>query len=492
MPELDEQLRRLVDGSAPSVTLQEIRLRTAADVVPTARGGIAARHARSRRVWFAAAAVLAAAVLAAGTLVVLRADRSPVTRASTPTSKVQAPHWQLIASLSSAQFQLASGNPGAVSDINCGGSTCFLSTFYGVGGDTALTGSTYVSHDDGRTWAPTTLPAGVATATAESCVDSSWCAAGGGLLNPATGDPAAKKEMRDPELLVTTDGGATWTMHAVPIAPDVQQLPAYGSLPAETTLWPGEIDAVDCTAVNVCDVVGHVLNSDGSGGGMTPDTLVFLRTTDGGVTWVQTDLPERSSEAGYEEQVPDGNGASLACPTPTSCVVVSQLAGFNASEAVVDAWRTSDGGRSWQESEITAAAHGIAPGLSCPDADNCWVPTGSALLHSTDGGATWSMVATPPLPTFDGLPGDAWRTVSCSSAESCVLGGPQIEATSDGGKTWAPVTEPASVGTIQSLACEPHGACIALANPSPPPGVTHIVTPNGSSLVLTSDPPDAQ
>jgi len=481
MPELAEQLRELIDGSAPPVTLDEIERRPVGDPetghrVVAGCGGMPSRHSV-----LVAAAALLLAVVGVGTGIAVSSPGSPTRHAVAPTNRTPVSRWQLTASLSSTQFQLGSGNPGSVSDINCGGgSTCFLSTFYGVGGNTGLTGSTYVSHDGGATWSAVTLPPGVAAATPVSCVSATWCAAGGGLLDPSTGGPAAKKEMRDPELLVTTDGGATWTMHALPISPDVEQLPAYGSLPAETTYWPGIVDAVDCTAVGVCNVMAHVLNSTNVNGGLIPDNLIFLRTTDDGSVWAQTVLPERSSEAGYEEQVPNGNGAALACPTASSCVAISELAAFGPG--VVDAWRTSDSGRTWQETQITGA-QSIFPGLSCPDAENCWASTGGPLIHSTDGGATWSLVPAPAGVSVNGVV-TGWDSMSCTSADSCVLGGQGMEATTDGGKSWVPVTLPAGVGAVQSIACEVHGSCIALANPVLPAGQRFL--PNGSSLVLTN------
>jgi photosystem II stability/assembly factor-like uncharacterized protein len=482
MLELAEMLRDLIDGSAPPVTVEEIHRRVVADPRSAEDTVDVTGRMRPRRAVLAAAALLLV-VATIGTWVAVEPTGSPPKRAIAPAGTPPTPRWQLTASLSGAQFQLGSGNPGSVSAINCGGgSTCFLSTFYGVGGNTALTGSTYVSHDGGHAWSAVTLPPGVATETSVSCVSATWCAAGGGRLDPATGDPAAKKEMRDPELLVTTDGGVTWSMHALPIAPDVQQLPAYGSLPAETTYWPGIVDSVDCTAIDVCNVVAHVTNSTGVNGGLIPDNLIFLRSTNGGSVWAQTVLPERSSEAGYEVQVPNGNGAALAC-TGASCVVVSELGGLVASQGVVDAWRTSDRGRSWQETQI-AGAEGIYPGLSCPDASNCWVASGGPVLHSTDGGATWSLVRTPAVPPVNGLPGPAWQSIGCTSAKTCFIGGDGIMATTDGGETWSRATVPQGVGVVQSIACEVVGSCIALANPVPPTRQTF--SPNGSSLVLTN------
>jgi hypothetical protein len=482
MLELAEQLRDLVDSAAPAVTLDELRDREPNDIVRSpARAGVPARR---RSIRLVAAALVVLGVVVGGAVTAMTKTRTGTLHSLHHGFRSHAISWQLTASLSGTQYQLGSGNPGSISQVNCGGgTTCFLSTFYGVGGDSALSGSTYVSHDSGVTWQPVTLPAGVAIATPVSCVSATWCAAGGGLLDPTTGDPAAKKEMRDPELLVTTNGGATWTMRAVPVPPDVQQLPAYGSLPAETTYWPAIVDAVDCTAVNVCNMVAHVLNDGAQTSGLIPDTLVFLRTTDGGTTWSQTDLPERPSEAGYETRVSDGNQQSLACPSASTCVDVSTLGGFTGG--VVDAWRSTDGGASWQETQVPGIDSAL-PGLSCPDQNDCWMSIGTTALRSTDGGVTWSSVQLPSETDEEGLFGPEWQSISCISASTCVIGGPTIETTSDGGVSWVPATLPPGVGAVQSVSCHAAGSCIALATPTEPPG-SHFL-PNGSSLVLTSRP----
>ena len=202
MPDLADQIRQLIDESAPPVTFVEIG---------EARSGmgsttVAAEQQRfggaprGRFVKAALVAALVAAVVGAGTwIVVSGGDRSTKTTVVPPTQG-PAKTWQLTAELSGPQFQLATGNPNAVVGVDCsGGTTCFLSTGYGLGGAAAsVPGSTFVSHDSGHTWQATALPAGVATTTLASCVSSTWCAAGGGLLDPATGDPAAGKEMRIP------------------------------------------------------------------------------------------------------------------------------------------------------------------------------------------------------------------------------------------------------------------------------------------------------
>jgi hypothetical protein len=488
MPELSEQIRQLIDRSAPPVTIDEVDDRRA-EIRRDLLGEVDYRSARQRERTlvrpFAVAAVIVALV-ALGTFVAVANVGGGHRPISAKTHNPKVAKWQLAADLSSSSYELATGNPGGgVSEVECGGTTCFLSTYYGVGGNTSLTGATYVSHDAGHTWEPSILPLGVATATSVSCVSSSWCAAGGGLLDPSTGDPAAKKEMRDPELLTTADAGATWTMHAVPIPPDVQQLPAYGSLPAETTYWPGIVDAVDCTAPGVCNVMAHVLNNNNQTAGLIPDTVMFLRTTDGGVTWSSSILPETAAESGFEEQVPNGNEAAIACPTNSECVAVTALSGFNPSQGFVDVWRTTDAGRTWQETQIPGL-HQVFPGISCPDANECWVPTGSGALRSVDGGSTWTSVTTPTVPTREGILSNGWQSISCSSATDCVLAGPGMVATVDGGTTWAPVTLPSQVGNVPSVSCEPQGSCIAFAQPVPSPGQAFV--PNGGSMILTNGP----
>jgi hypothetical protein len=486
MSELAEQIQQLIDGSAPTVTIGEVEAKRA----ELSRSVKAEGHVRVGGAWRRpalrplATAGIIIALVATGTSVVLANDNGVHRSKSAQTHQQQSARWQLAAELSSASYQLATGNPGGgVSEVGCGGSTCFLSTYYGVGGNTSLTGATYVSHDAGHTWIPSILPAGVAMATSVSCVSSTSCAAGGGLLDPASGDPAAKKEMRDPELLTTNDAGATWTMHEVPIPPDVQQLPAYGSLPAETTYWPAVVDAVSCTAPDVCNVMAHALNDNDQTAGIIPDSVLFLRTTDGGITWSSTTLPETTGESGFEEQVPNGNGAALACPSETQCVAVSVLAGFISNQGFVDVWRTTNAGVSWQETQIPDV-HQVFPGITCPGTSECWIPTGSGVLRSVDGGSSWTAITTPSVPTQEGPPSDAWQSVGCTSVTDCVLGGPGMIATSNGGASWKSVTLSGSVGNVPSVSCELHGSCIAFAQSVPSPGQAFV--PNGGSMILTN------
>ena len=504
MSDLAEQIRDLIEGSAAPVTLAEletVRTTTTGAGVARATRARAARVRGSHHVgpprrltWLGVAAALVALSAGSG-LYAAAQHRGPATTISAPPSAV-VPRWQLTASLAGAQYSVGSGNPSGVAGVDCnGGQTCFLSTEYGNGGAAANNGSTYVSHDGGHTWQPTVLPTDVATTTLVSCVSTTWCAAGGGLADPSTGDPAAGKVMRDPELLMTTDAGATWTMRAVPFAPDVEQLPAFNGLPAETTYWPATVDAVSCTAPGVCDVVGHVLDS-AQANGLIPDRLVFASTADGGVTWKTATLPELSDENGFEAGYGVSVAPDLSCSAPSACIVVASLRGFNPAQGVVDAWSTSDTGTTWSETRF-AGMNAISSNLSCPSASDCWFgpssysttyPSG-ALLHTTDGGRVWSVVPLPdtvPLGPESDAPAVApsWPAFGCTSDADCVIAGRGMMATSDAGATWHAVPLPPQVGAVQSISCgSSRGAiCVAAANPST---IDPRFMPNGGSLIIT-------
>lgn len=479
MNDLSEQLQQLIDESAAPVTVTElaalIDARSAADpAVPRSIEGGRTRgltHKRGVQAGFAVA--LCVVIIGAFVLV---SPPAKVRTAGAPKSKLPtaAPHWRLTAALSGPQFVLATGNPEAVVGVVCSHlPTCLLSTGYGSGGAAANIGSTYVSSDGGHSWVPSTLPTNVTTTTLASCVSTNWCAAGGGLLDYATGDPAAKKPSRDPVLLISTDAGHTWTTKTVPIPVNVEQLPAYGDLPAETTYWPGVIDAVSCSSPGVCNVVGSTGVNSPSGGGA--DEVVFLSTSDGGDHWKTTVLPERTSERSLQLIEFGGASVSMSCATKDNCVTVASFYSLIPNGGDVDAWVTSDGGRSWAEHQIQGITQ-MTTSISCPDVKVCWAgPASGGAARSTDGGVTWSLVP---------LPAPSSATISCVSATTCYVGGNGIEETADGGTSWQPVTLPPQVGSVAAVSCEPMASCAAIANPV-------IVGPDfiqGGSVVLTNAP----
>jgi hypothetical protein len=494
MSDLAERIARLIDESAPPVTIEEIaRRRTTAAILQAPTNsrqrieGSGQRHSsvgrRTRFAW--AAATVVAVVVIAVSLASLGGSKSQTAGGGRSGSAVMpAPRWRLAAALSGPRYQLSTNNPGDVQAVSCSQEpTCFLSTAYGPGygkgGEEGDGGPTSVSHDGGLTWQATTLPTNVNIQTQVSCVSTEWCAAGAGLLDAATGDPAAEKPSKDPELVYTRNAGSSWTMRSVPIPVDVQQLPAYQSLPAETTYWPGEVDAVSCSAPGVCNVLGQTMTNAPAGG--IGDEFVFLHTSDGGATWQSSILPEQTSELSYQASPWSG---SLACPTADNCVAMGSLYPvFGIDSQGADTWRTENDGRTWIEYRTPGYRLGQTTDISCPNVDHCWAGPAEGtqsdtqvLLHSTNGGARWS-----PVP----LPGHwtDWASASCVSDGVCFVAGIGIEQSTNGGATWERVPLPPRVGGVLQISCNAEEACVALANPLSTGAIS-----NFGSLILTDAP----
>lgn len=402
--------------------------------------------------------------------------------------------WRLTASLSGPQYQVSTNNPDGVIGVGCSGTpTCFLSTGYGpgygTGGLEGVGGPTYVSHDNGLSWQPTILPPDVNINTQVACVNSNWCAAGAGLLDHKTGDPEAKKPSKDPEFAFTTNGGGSWTVTAVPIPVFVDQIPANGDLAAETTYWPGEVDALSCSAPGSCSVIGQTMTSAPNGG--IGDEFVFFHTSDAGSTWSSSVLPELPTELSYQA---NPWSASISCTDTDDCVVIGTLYPFPGLQVGdVNTWRTTDGGNYWAETQVSGVSGTLpARSIGCLSDDNCWAgptqgsgrPSG-ALLHSVDGGTHWSLVALPDADPVGSAFASTWSSASCVSDTACFIGGSTgIDETTDGGTRWQPVALPPSVGTVLQISCNASDTCVALANPVPS-GNGSLISDGLGSLILT-------
>lgn len=426
---------------------------------------------------------LAVIALAVSIAVVSLGGNGPVQHKPVQTAPHSRVHWQLAAALTGTQFQIATGNPDAVVGVTCSkGSTCLLSTGYGL--DFGGGGSMFVSHDGGHTWGPSSLPANVAVTALASCPSDRWCAAGGGLLDPRTGDPAAKKPMRDPELLVSTDGGSTWTERAAPLPVEVQQLPAYNGLPAETTFWPGEIDSIACFSEDVCDILGQAQINEPDG--PNADELLFLSTTDGGAHWTSQALPPIPAVQTYQLVEYPGSNETMSCSAALDCTIVATP----YSPRGMATWRTRDGGKTWQQSGLISGNQGT-PSLSCPTVSTCLLAgaslgsSGAGLLKSGDGGLSWSLVHVTSFPVPPHGEFLSNLTVSCQSETACfVSGGSGLTATTDGGSTWQDVSLPDNVGAVLQVSCVTGGSCAAVANPAQGAVPNQY---NGGSMILTND-----
>jgi photosystem II stability/assembly factor-like uncharacterized protein len=186
---------------------------------------------------------------------------------------------------------------------------------------------------------------------------------------------------------------------------------------------------------------------------------------------------------------PEGpHSGSIACPSSTSCYVVSGISEIDPDVAPVPGTVlnvSEDSGKSWAEYRMPPGL-GLTSPLACPTADDqdCVAGgtdrAGPALLSTSDGGAHWSARS---LPAKDGSPTE----LSCVSMTSCValfrlpvnplsfgervnasnvidVGGTleaQIASTTDGGGTWRLAHLP-TADVPQSVSCA-RGRCVVIA-----------------------------
>ena len=379
-------------------------------------------------------------------LVVFSTLTAPATRPSTLTPNSPSrwvllgdvsPSWQ---ALSGTAYQPQFGLPGV--GFSCPSTTtCYAVNFENPGPNGSS--EVVVTTDGGDTWSPSTLPVTLTGPgpAALSCSDATTCALLG--VNSAG----------SPIFLETTDTGATWQQEAGP-----------------SGLGASVGTRLVCSSATTC------LGVTGGGGPTTATSSLvtanaqspFAFTThNAGVTWTTSSLP-----SGF---VP----GDLQCSSPEDCVasgggvpgIASQGTGFTY---------TSNGGVTWTATNAPSSSTFVGQRrLSCSSSSTCLSDVDgpgagtSPLLSSSDAGATWT------TQSETGLPQGFVTTLSCTTGTMCWAGGvensnPEVSAvslgapgfvasTSDGGATWQSSSLPTGVGAVMELSCPSSTACFALA-----------------------------
>jgi len=221
---------------------------------------------------------------------------------------------------------------------------------------------------------------------------------------------------------VTTDGGITWTARVV----------------------PGK-DSAEFRDVHAIDARRAWLMSSGPGA-----KSGIFQTTDGGAKWQQV-FANRDTAAFYD------------------CMAFfDERRAFAFSDAVngrMPIARTGNG-KQWSVGAIPSqeGEGGFAASGSCAQATvlgEAWIGTGAAarprVLHSTDAARSWSAVDVPLVSgSGAGITALAFRDrrrgVAVGGAIGGTATGPRAARTTDGGATWSVIADPPIVGALYGAA----------------------------------------
>ena len=213
-----------------------------------------------------------------------------------------------------------------------------------------------------------------------------------------------------------------------------------------------------------------------------------------------------------------GELGALSCPTARRCWAVGVVGPNPPATGAAVITATTDGGHTWKSQEVTGGSTPELSGVSCPTATACLavgsngssLPGGGVVIATSDAGATWAAVASPPnaLVVFSvtcasptdctAIVSDGTSTWSAHSPDfgqtwhqegglpagfspandlTCIPGGTCIDAgyvptsnghgqgavavSADGGQSWTMASVPSGVGVLQSSACLSSSVCLA-------------------------------
>lgn len=191
----------------------------------------------------------------------------------------------------------------------------------------------YSTVDGGTTWTSDAIPSGVNNLTAISCPTASACVAIGTHLGSSEG---ADSEV--PLALTTTDGGAEWTIHIVPL---VESNDVF--------------NAISCSSASVCVVGGR--RYDGS--------ALLFRSTDSGAKWVDQSPPPYSTFVPGKGPYYGALFEGVDCPSASDCVVVGEYGGGGDNPPTGNLTvATTNGGATWSLIKAPSSVAGLTD-VSC-------------------------------------------------------------------------------------------------------------------------------
>lgn len=263
-------------------------------------------------------------------------------------------------------------------------------------------GAMEITSDGGGSWTAAKAPSTFSSWGIE-CSPPGSCIAVGSDYPPLTFPRHVPLPQPSAEVLVTHDGGATWTQGSLP--------PGDWNLDNVTSATPSHCMATGTTAREATSP-GAIVESD-----------------DGGASWTSAPIP-----AGVPLL------SEIACGDAAHCVAVGSSRTSGVRQSAFAVW-TSDGGATWNRSSIAGDDNIVR--VACVTATECLAAgqgrRNLVLFETTDGGVTWH-AGPGKLPVETYLSYESLG-LSCTHQGFCMLVSGTYAATSDdAGSTWKPLT----------------------------------------------------
>jgi len=269
-------------------------------------------------------------------------------------------------------------------------------------------------------------PAGTGDLGAVSCAKKGRCWAVG-IAGPDTTPPPGGATV----IAATINGGVTWKAQHV----------SGETIP--------ELSGISCPTATECMAVG-------SNGSSLPAGVV-VTTSDAGAVWNPATAPAGALSV-----------ASVSCASPADCLAIV------SDGSTLWSAQSTDFGQTWQRFGNLPGSFLGGGDLWCGVGGACLVaghvPTTSghgqgAVALSADGGQTWALAT---VPSVSGL----LQSAACPSASTCLAGGTKSTTTSDivpaqgellhsvdGGHTWTDVTDAPPVDDVSDMECPTATVC---------------------------------
>jgi photosystem II stability/assembly factor-like uncharacterized protein len=236
--------------------------------------------------------------------------------------------------------------------------------------------------DAGLSWSARPIPGSLIGADTLACVSDGSCV---GLFEASGWAPGYYLRAPDAKVLVTRDGGLTWS--AGPPTPH-GQLPDYLACDGTTCVLFDQLITLDNSqSVNRS---GPLTVASG--------TWAAWYSHDGGATW-QLGRHPGAIWTMQSHDLPESG--TISCSDHLHCWAAMSIQQIGVPGIATAFVATSDGGATWvtQPLPTDRAQQFIPQGMSCPTARECYAAGGDSVgpvvLTTNDGGAIWSPVNLP-------------------------------------------------------------------------------------------------